>query len=175
MEQVTAYKAFNGRLFDTEDKCIAYEKKLSQYPKIVHDVERVEYILDNGEKSNVDIIKHTISTQKKPSSQKEIEVYYIAGNYKLTATSDYHISNLTTENLYKYYEMVDRAVIRKIVLGEEINDETLSEIREKYHQMDIFSRMEYNTLVEGKKWEMQDSRWKSGTIKPYIFTIEKIN
>ena len=34
MEKVIAYKAFNGRLFDTEEKCLAYEKKMSQYPKV---------------------------------------------------------------------------------------------------------------------------------------------
>lgn len=37
MEKVIAYKAFNGRLFDTEEKCLAYEKKMSQYPKVIMD------------------------------------------------------------------------------------------------------------------------------------------
>ena len=32
MEKIITYKAFNGRLFDTEEKCLAYEKKMSQYP-----------------------------------------------------------------------------------------------------------------------------------------------
>ena len=39
MEKVIAYKAFNGRLFDTEEKCLAYEKKMSQYPKVKESVD----------------------------------------------------------------------------------------------------------------------------------------
>ena len=39
MEKVITYKAFNGRLFDTEEKCLAYEKKMSQYPKVKESVD----------------------------------------------------------------------------------------------------------------------------------------
>ena len=48
MEKVIAYKAFNGRLFDTEEKCLAYEKKMSQYPKVKESVDSVK-----GDSNNI--------------------------------------------------------------------------------------------------------------------------
>jgi hypothetical protein len=71
MEQVIAYKAFNGRLFDTEDKCIAYEKKMSQYPKVKETITKAaDSYLVRGQYRPLDIIRHTIETRNNPSHKK---------------------------------------------------------------------------------------------------------
>ena len=63
MEKVIAYKAFNGRLFDTEEKCLAYEKKMSQYPKVKESVDKAAsfYIIDSVKGDSNNIRKHFTS------------------------------------------------------------------------------------------------------------------
>ena len=60
MEKVIAYKASNGRLFETEEKCLAYEKKLSQYPKVKESIDVAKPSYVDGQYKNFDIVRHTI-------------------------------------------------------------------------------------------------------------------
>ena len=73
MEKVIAYKSSNGRLFESEEKCLAYEKKLSQYPKVKTIVKKASPAYVVGTYKDVDILNYITETQEKPYSQKRID------------------------------------------------------------------------------------------------------
>ena len=100
MEQVIAYKAFNGRLFDTEDKCIAYEKKMFQYPKV----------------------KETIT--------KAADSYLVGGKYKFIHKSGKHEVSVMNGGVFPNggdlsmnWYLAFRHFAEQILLGNELTDE----------------------------------------------------
>ena len=188
MEEVIAYKASNGRLFDSKEKCISYEKKLSQYPKVREtDIPcRANVLFDKSDKP-IDVKKHIIERWEKPSSQKKVEVYYIVGSkYKFTDLYGSHgfclmnlIFQMTNDRL-THWSHAANYFAEKILYGNELTDDyVLSEI--DTINSENLSRDKYSTtlVVEiekpNKKWKIDNPRWHSGSVAPHTFTIEKIS
>ena len=183
MEQVIAYKAFNGRLFDTEDKCIAYEKKLSQYPKVKETIMKAADIYDIksgfGFYIPMDIYKHIIETQEKPSSSKKNEIFYIVGGrYKFIDVHGKHGASLMNGGSYvtrnpKWYTAC-RYFAEKIVSGEELTDKFMEYEVNEINLVNGIDHLSVRTIIPNKKWEIDNPRWHTGAVAPYTFTIEKI-
>ena len=179
MEKVVAYKAFNGRLFDTEEKCLAYEKKIAQYPKIKETISNADNEVIGGTEVQVDVVEHTIQTKEKPSSQIKKETYYIVGGkYKLTGCyflhMKYNVLTAPEKQIYGDYAMADRAVARHILNGNKINLNELERIATMFKMANKYSKMTATEIVPNQKWKIEDIRWQQGSIKPIIITIEKI-
>ena len=170
MEKVTAYKAFNGRLFDTEAKCIAYEKKMNKYPMVQHKTET---------HPEFDIVEHIIRTKVSPSAQWSTEKYYIvAGNYKITCNYDLisRVNSLVhTVNEMMTYYCVDVYITKEILRIGSFNDDIANHIVKEYHTSDDYSKMAITENIPNKKWRFEDTRWHTGSIMPYIVQVEKIN
>lgn len=73
MEVVTAYRASNGKLFDSEKKCEEYEIKLSQYPKQSEVVEQVE---SDYFGNRLPIYKHTFKIKKRYNIPAKVREFY---------------------------------------------------------------------------------------------------
>lgn len=103
MEKIIAYKSFNGRLFETEEKCLAYEKKLSEYPKVKESVVKAmpSYVMD-GTYEDIDILCYTTETREKPNARKRIERYYIVGGkYKFIDIHNQHRASVMDGALFQ--------------------------------------------------------------------------
>ena len=184
MEQVIAYKAFNGRLFDTEDKCIAYEKKMSQYPKIKETITKAADIYDSrngfGFYVPVDIYKHIIETTEKPSSSKKVKIFYIVGGkYKFKDVHGKHNSSLMNGGTFvthnpKWYTAC-RYFAEKIILGEELTDKFMQDEINEINLSNGVDRLNLKVITPNKKWEIDNPRWVTGAVAPYTFIIEKID
>ena len=89
MEVVTAYRAINGKLFDTQKKCEEYERKLSEYPKQSEVVEQVE---DDYFGNKLPIYKHTFKIKERyniPAKVREFyEVRYGENSYYIYANEN---------------------------------------------------------------------------------------
>ena len=131
MEKIIAYKAFNGRLFESEEKCLAYEKKMSQYPKVKEriDVAAPSYLI-GGQYKDVDIVRHTFEKWEKPSSAKKVEKYFIVGGkYKFIDLYRKHESSVMNGGvsldgkLSMNWYLAFRHFAEQILLGNELTDE----------------------------------------------------
>ena len=193
MEQVIAYKAFNGRLFDTEDKCIAYEKKLSQYPKVKETTIKADdsYITNkvgHGEYVSTDIVQHVIETWEKPSSSKKVDRYYIVGGkYKFIDIHGKHGASLmnngsaylfNTEDTSTEWYLGAKHFAEQILKGHELTDDfVLSEINQMNEINCIHSKyceLTAEVIEPNKMWKIDNPRWHTGAVAPYTFIIEKI-
>ena len=192
MEKVIAYKASNGRLFETEEKCVAYEKKWSQYPKVKEriDVAAPSYLV-GGQYKDIDIVRHTIETWEKPSSVKKVKKYFIVGGkYKFIDSFGKHEDSVMNGgvfdggNLSMNWYLCFRHFAEMILLGYELSDEFVESEVEKINEENKFKSdgrvIEINKLVvrviePNKKWEIDNPAWRGGAISPYRFTMEKID
>ena len=181
MEKVTAYKAFNGRLFLSEEDCLRYEKKMSAYPKRTELTETADDICSpDGTRTLVDIVKHTVKTKTSPSSETKSEVFYVVGGkYKLSGcckeeTMLHRCMNPDSQDAYTYWGFVDQAVAEYILYGGTIDLHALTEICERYHEREKYSRMHFEVLEPLRKWRIEDLRWHGGSIAPFFVIIEKI-
>ena len=139
MEKVIAYKASNGRLFETEEKCVAYEKKLSQYPKVKEsiDVAAPSYLV-GGQYKDIDIIRYTIESWEKPSSQKKVEKYFfVGGKYMFIDLFNKHESSVMNGGVFPggrlsmNWYLGFRHFAEQILLGNELSDEFVESEVEK--------------------------------------------
>lgn len=73
MEVVTAYRAINGKLFDTQKKCEEYERKLSEYPKQSEVVEQVEADYFGN---RFPIYKHTFKIKERYNIPAKVREFY---------------------------------------------------------------------------------------------------
>ena len=189
MEKVIAYKSFNGRLFDTEEKCLAYEKKMSQYPKVKEsiDVAAPSYLI-GGQYKDVDIVRHTIERWEKPSSRKSVEKYFIVGGkYKFIDLYRKHESSVMNGgvfpggNLSMNWYLAFRHFAEQILLGNELTDEFVESEVEKINDVNVakngvdVARLVVNIVEPNKKWEVDNPAWVGGAISPYTFTMEKLD
>ena len=194
MEKVTAYKAFNGRLFDSEEKCLAYEKKYSQYPKIKEKVVQAKpYITDKCVFIESPITKHITETWETPSAQKKVDYYYIVCNkYKFMSNSPFMEQNLMSGCLFSnpkhsnYWGNMGRHFAEIIIRGEELTDEVVNREVELVNNAQHISTFGKNAagiyvtdfvvevIEKDKSWRFENIRWREGAIAPYIFTIEKL-
>lgn len=186
MEQVIAYKAFNGRLFDTEDKCIAYEKKMSQYPKVKETTKKADdtYIILNGEDKYIpiDIVCHFIETQEKHSAHKKYSKYFIVGGkYKFVDCFGKHEKSVMCGNLlspyittFNWYEAF-KHFAELILNGNELNDNYVNNEIEIINKNNGVNKLTVEIIEPNRMWKIDNPRWISGAVAPYTFTIEKIN
>ena len=178
MEQVIAYKAKNGRLFETAEKCLAYENKLAQYPKIKETIINADdSLIGNGNKRCVNIQYHEVRTQEKPSAQIKTDRLYIVGDrYKFTGCDKGHMIHgvYTFENVYDDYGKMDIAFAEYILNGNDLNDYEVHEIVKKFYEFDNYTKLTATVLETNKKWRVEDLRWLSGSRTPFIITIEKL-
>ena len=181
MEQVIAYKSFNGRLFETEEKCLAYEKKMSKYPKVKESVVKAcpSYVV-GGQYKDIDILCYTTETREKPSSRKKIEKYYIVGGkYKFIDLHNQHYASVMNGTLFQNgkvsmnWSLAFRHFAEQILLGNELTDDFVREEIDAINEENQI-KLEANVIVPNKKWEIDNPKWKSGHIAPYTFTIEKL-
>lgn len=189
MEKVIAYKSFNGRLFDTEEKCLAYEKKMSQYPKVKEsiDVAAPSYMV-GGQYKDVDIVRHTIERWEKPSSSKSVEKYFIVGGkYKFIDLYRKHESSVMNGGVFPggklsmNWYLAFRHFAEQILLGNELTDEFVESEVEKINEVNVskngvdVARLVVNIVEPNKKWEINNPAWVGGAVSPYTFTMEKLN
>lgn len=191
MEKVIAYKASNGRLFETEEKCLAYEKKLSQYPKVKEKIEVAapSYLAD-GKYEDIDIVRHTIERWDKPYSAKKIEKYFIVGGkYKfidLYGKHEFSVMNgglfpMSMGGLSMNWYTAFRYFCEKILLGNELTDEFVCDEVKKINHLIVDKcgitngKLVVNIVEPNKKWEIDNPSWHSGAVAPYTFTMEKLN
>ena len=182
MEKVTAYKAFNGRLFLSEEDCLKYERKMSEYPKRTEQTVSADsvYACTEDNLLSVDIVKHTVTTQQSPSSEKKSEVFYVVGGkYRLTGcckkqTMLHHCMDPYSQDAYSYWGLLDKAVAEYILNGGTIDSHGLTEICERYHKLDQYSQMQFEVIEPLRKWRIEDVRWHAGSIAPFFVIIEKI-
>lgn len=182
MEKVIAYKASNGRLFDTEEKCLAYEKKMSQYPKVKEsiDVAALSYLV-GGQYKDVDIVRHTIERWEKPSSVKKVEKYFIVGGkYKFIDLYRKHEASVMDGGvsldgkLSMNWYLGFRHFAEQILLGNELTDEFVKDEIEKINEENKV-KLVVNVINSNKKWEIDNPAWVGGAVSPYTFTMEKLN
>lgn len=188
MEKVIAYKSFNGRLFDTEEKCLAYEKKMSQYPKVKEsiDVAAPSYMV-GGQYKDVDIVRHTIERWEKPSSSKSVEKYFIVGGkYKFIDLYGKHEVSVMNGGvsldgkLSMNWYLAFRHFAEQILLGNELTDEFVKSEVEKINEENGDNgynaiKLVVRVIEPNKKWEIDNPSWHSGRFAPYTFTMEKLN
>lgn len=185
MEKVMAYKASNGRLFESEEKCVAYEKKLSQYPKVKEriDVAAPSYLV-GGQYKDIDIVRHTIETWEKPSSVKKVKKYFIVGGkYKfidLYGNHEFSVMNggvFPFGNLSMNWYLGFRHFAEQILLGNELTDEFVEGEVEKINEANGYNvgKLVVNIVEPNKKWEIDNPAWVGGAVSPYTFTMEKID
>ena len=191
MEKVIAYKASNGRLFETEEKCLAYEKKMAQYPKVKESITKAapSYLVD-GEYEDIDIVRHTIERWDKPYSAKKIEKYFIVGGkYKfidLHGKHEYSVMNgglfsMSMGGLSMNWYTAFRYFCEKILLGNELTDEFVRNEVKKINHLIVDEcgltngKLVVNIIEPDKKWEIDNPSWHSGKIAPYTFTMEKLD
>ena len=181
MEKIIAYKSFNGRLFETEEKCLAYEKKLSQYPKVKESVVKAcsSYIV-GGQYKDIDILRYTTETKETPYARKKIERYFIVGGkYKFTDLFKKHYESVMNGTLFQNgkvsmnWYLAFRHFAEEILLGNELTDDFVKEEIDAINEENQI-KLEVNVIEPNKKWEIDNPSWKSGLVAPYTFTIEKI-
>lgn len=181
MEKIIAYKSSNGRLFESEEKCLAYEKKMSQYPKVKESaVKAMPSYVVGGQYKDIDIVCHTIECWEKPSSRKKVEKYFIVGGkYKFIDLHNKHdvsvmggipfYNSRVTMNWYLAF----RHFAEKILVGNELTDDFVKEEIDAINKENQI-KLEVKVIEPNKKWEIDNPSWKSGLIAPYTFTMEKI-
>ena len=189
MEKVIAYKAFNGRLFESEEKCVAYEEKLSQYPKVKESIDIAEpSYLVGGIYKDIDIVRHTIERWERPSSRKSVEKYFIVGGkYKFIDLYGKHETSVMKGGLFPMgglsmnWYFAFRYFCEKILLGNELTDEFVCDEVKKINHLIvdkngiIDGELVVNIVEPNKKWEIDNPSWHSGVVAPYTFTMEKLN
>ena len=184
MEKVIAYKASNGRLFESEDKCVAYEKKLSQYPKVKERVDKAapSYFV-GGRYKDVDIVRHTIETWEKPSSRKSVEKYFIVGGkYKFIDLFGMHedsvmnggVFSFSCGNLSMNWYLGFRHFAEQILLGNELTYGFIKSEVEKINEENKV-KLVVRVIEPNKKWEIDNPSWHGGAVAPYTFTMEKLD
>ena len=179
MEKVISYKASNGRLFESEEKCLAYEKKMSQYPK-TRETLRMAYTI-NGKRNKVDVVRHTIERWDKPSARKSVEKYYIVGyKYKfvdLYGRHDFSVMNgrlLYGGEVTMDWQLSFCHFAEQILLGNELSDEFVKSEVEKLNEVNGV-KLVVKVIEPNKKWEIDNPAWVGGAVSPYTFTMEKLN
>ena len=190
MEKIIAYKSLNGRLFETEEKCLAYEKKLSEYayekklseyPKVKESVVKAmpSYVV-GGTYEDIDILRYTIETREKPHTKKKIERYYIVGGkYKfidLFKQIDIFVMNGTLFKNGKVsmnWYLAFCHFAEQILLGNELTDDFVKEKIDAINEVNKI-KLDVKVIEPNKKWEIDNPSWKSGITAPHTFTIEKI-
>lgn len=183
MEKIIAYKSFNGRLFETEEKCLAYEKKLSQYPKVKESIDFAapsHVVVVGGQYKNIDIVRHTIERWEKPHTQKRVEKYYIVGRkYKFIDLYNKHGETVMEGNIFKNgrvsmnWDLAFCHFAEQILLGNELTDDFVKEEIDAINEENQI-KLEVKVIESNKKWEIDNPKWKSGFVVPCTFTIEKI-
>ena len=179
MEKITAYKAFNGRLFETEEKCLAYEKKYAEYPKVKYStIPQVE-----------GVVKCVKSTWEKPSSQRKDESYFlVGGKYKVYGFGKVNVDKLTHISFISdnHEPLIKIAV--KVILenGVTFNTKLAEKVRDIYDErrQNAMAKSPYKfntskaeiTETDNKTfWEIEDKLWRTGCTGPYdcFVRIEK--
>lgn len=182
MEKVIAYKSFNGRLFESEEKCLAYEKKMSQFPKVKEriDIAAPSYLV-GGQYKDVDIVRNTIERWEKPSSRKSVEKYFIVGGkYKFIDLYGKHEASVMDGGVFPMcglsmnWYLGFRHFAEQVLLGNELTDEFVKCEVEKLNEENEV-KLAVNVIESGKKWEIDNPSWHSGVVAPYTFTMEKLN
>lgn len=180
MEKVTAYKAFNGRLFETEEKCLAYEKKYAEYPK-------VKYTTIPQEVDGV--VKCVKSTWEKPSSQRMDESYFlVGGKYKLYSLGNRNVEELRNIGFYTDSHEPLIKIAAKVILenGGTFNTKLAEKVCDIYNErrQNAMARSPYKfnctkaeiTETDNKTyWDIEDKLWRTGCTGPYdcFVRIEK--
>ena len=176
MEKIIAYKSFNGRLFETEEKCLAYEKKLSEYPKVKeYNVRGLVWDNEKGEEVLSDIVRHTIARWEKPSSARKDETYYvISDKYKFFDLFNQY-DNLLMSGRYadnhNWHFALD--IVEMIVSGTELTDDVITNALNTFNTSNEV-KYSMEVIESNKIWIIDNPKWHSGAFPPYAFKIEKI-
>ena len=189
MEKVIAYKSFNGRLFETEEKCLSYERKMFKYPKVKETITLAARAYIRGEYVPINIMRHITERWEKPYSTKKVSKYFIVGGkYKFIDLYGKHESSVMNGGVFAFKEhsmnwyLAFRYFAEQILLGKELNDEFVKNEIEKINTAYFgVTRKEVNKvklvveiIEENKKWKIDNPLWHSGAVAPYTFTMEKI-
>jgi len=172
MKQIIAYKAFNGRLFESEDKCIEYEKLMSEYPK------ETTTTIKNGHCDITHVLKYLKKTHY--SQNKKTEDYYIvAGKYKFSGCYEEDMMcNIFEPHFLPTYDNVYNIGKQFALLalsGIELNKKTINYTLSKYKEANKYSKLTITEMSNDETmFNITDVRWHSGSIKPFYLKIEKL-
>lgn len=189
MRKVIAFRAFNGRLFEDEQKCYEYEQELALYPK----VKRLEFhskplVLTDGRKVPLNIYKYVTEVQERPNSQKETDTEYVVDDkYRFKGLStdldiDLMSGNLRLNGIHtSNWRNAARLFAEMIIDGESLDDKSirlsiskLNLLNREIKELPCKTDLQVKVLQKNQKWEISNPAWRTGIIPPYIFTIERI-
>lgn len=203
MEKVTAYKSYNGRLFESEEKCLAYENKMKQYPKVKESVEYGEqYDINLGKEVSFNKVeKRTIITQNSPRGLRKMDIFYLIDKkYKmyddfntldgelmhdimiprnrkpyLTDAKGHCYDDGSKSSEYYAPMNVCRILARKLLYGIEV-EKAINEVVTEFKEFDAkkYALLEYEVVNE-KHWVIENKRWHSGVTKPNRLHIEVVS
>lgn len=179
MEKVTAYKSFNGRLFETEEKCLSYERKMLEYPKVKESVTLANSAYILGEHFPINIACHVTERWEKPYSTKKVSKYFIVGGkYKFVDLFGKHEHSVMGGSMfvsgeYLMWYLAFRYFAEQILLGKKLNDEFVKNEVEKINEVNKV-KLVVEIIEKDKKWKIDNPLWHSGAIAPHTFTMEKI-
>ena len=166
MEKITAYKAFNGRLFESEDKCLSYEKKMSEYPK--------RYIEDKANPM-FDIVCHTEYVKTAPNQPKTRTEQYIIVNKRFKIggfISPVDIDRLQNFNEYDLLITENDSLrwgsitiyLTKLLLKHNDFNEDMAEGVIATFQKNNHLKMQVTDNRPNEMWYFEDIRWHTGVI-----------
>lgn len=183
MEKVTAYKSFNGRLFETEEKCLSYERKMLKYPKVKETITLADSAYILGEHFPINIACHITERWETPYSTKKVSKYFIVGGmYKFVDLFGKHERSVMNGGMFAFNEHTNehsmwylafRYFAEKILLGKKLNDEFVKNEVEKINEKNKV-KLVVEIIEKDKKWKIDNPLWHSGAVAPYTFTMEKI-
>lgn len=166
MEKVIAFKAFNGKLFETEEKCLAYEKKYAEYPKtevnILPQVEGVE--------------KYRIVEQKTPYATKNEQTFFLVNNlYKVSELGGHYVHNIPNVDVnLNEWQPLEKITCKVILDNNTFNDDLAQKICDIYDQCQKKSpfishsgvKIQVTETDHKTYWVIEDLAWRTGTVSP---------
>lgn len=158
MERVIAYKAYDGRLFESEDKCLAHEKKMRQYPKTEEEV--TPQIIEG-------INRVSVSYQKGPKSTILRDSYFVVQDkVKITGFGDC-VPTLDIHNTNMKFAS-EMEIIAAVMINEAggVDDFIVREIISKFDE-NTKGKIELKLDTDFKTyWIIEDMRWRWGMYAP---------
>lgn len=177
MEKITAYKAFNGKLFESEEKCLAYEKKMSAFPK---------HFVNEKTNSMFDIVLHEEYVKTAPNQPKERTERYIIINKKIKLSG--HLYPVDVEHVLNFNEY-DLAIteqdskcwggllvyLTKLILRfNNFNDKFAEQVIDVFNK-DNHLKVQITDSKPNKMWYFEDIRWHYGFIAMNGVRVELID
>lgn len=170
MEKITAYRAFNGKLFETEEKCLAYEMKMSQYPKSERETQTnplfdVSYIVEYEKKTPN--VTRQVTDQYVLVNGHKIRGFIYEDDIKAIMT--FKDTMITQQELNNSFNL-PLVVVKSILQNGKFDLKCAEYICGKFNEGKQESFMQMSKALN--IWHLDDIRWHRGSMKPAGVKIE---